>query len=446
MKAALTILTIFVCIVFPCKKGIAQTCNVTPGSNGVSSALASGVTIDGNMSDWAPFLNDPDNNSYDNTNGIDLDFLNISDPGRDLVRFTFTEDLNNLYFYLERAGSGSNTVDIVFYVDVNNNNLMDSREPVYHIDWHGSNGNVSISVLNYNPSLISSVLNTISLNLDGFMLMGTLSNRGNAGPGSSSGKAAPNGRSIEVKIPFTQLTRQNASGNVISQLAFAQDFKFHLSSINGNISSIPLPGSIDDNFGGCLTAPVTLSATLPIKLTDFSARYDKTNVSLTWESSMEYNFSHYVLENSSDGKVFNTTAMVFGAGVNGAGANYSYLDRSVYGRRGLIYYRLRMVDIDGKESYSAVRIVSLDEAIDPVSISSFPNPVNNELRITIPANWQNKKVVYEIINSNGQIAQSKAVANSSQTETINTSRLAPGFYIARVTCEEITTQQKIVKQ
>ena len=64
----------------------------------MSTAISAPV-IDGNMSDWASYLSDADNNSYDNTNAIDLDWP-ISDAGRDLTRLTFTEDASNLFLYI----------------------------------------------------------------------------------------------------------------------------------------------------------------------------------------------------------------------------------------------------------------------------------------------------------------------------------------------------------
>ena len=69
----------------------------------------------------------------------------------------------------------------------------------------------------------------------------------------------------------------------------------------------------------------------------------------------------------------------------------------------------------------------------------------NELRITVPNNWQNKPMSFELFNANGQIASRKSTSGSNQTETINTSNLAPGFYIVRVSCDGQNAQQKIVK-
>jgi hypothetical protein len=172
MKHFFTLL-VFICSIFINQNAISQ-CNYSSGSNGISAGFSIPITIDGNMNDWTTYLSDPDNNSYDNTSGIDLDG-SISDIGRNLTRFIFTEDASNLYIHLQRAGSTNNSADILFYADINDNGLMDSREPVVHLSWNGANGNVSIAIRDYQTSLLGGLVNSITANLDGSMLHGTIS-------------------------------------------------------------------------------------------------------------------------------------------------------------------------------------------------------------------------------------------------------------------------------
>ena len=444
MKTFFTLI-LLICCLFSSEVSISQ-CNISSGANGTSAGLSTPITIDGNMNDWNTYLNDPDNNSYDNTLGIDLDG-SISDVGRDLTRFTFTEDGNYLYIYLQRAGSTTNAVDIAFYGDINNNGLMDSKEPVIHLSWGGSNGNVSINVRDYNVSLLGSLLNSITTNLDGSMLMGSLSSRGSAG--SASGKGSSDGKAVEAKIPFSVLTQLNGSGAVINQLTFGQDFKFHVSTINGNISSVPGLNSINDNFGGCLKAPVFFATLLPVKLTSFTAMLlNNTNkVDLNWTTATEINASHFVIERSIDGHTFNDAAVLFAFGNTTEQKNYQYTDKIGSINSTVIYYRLRQVDVDGKFEYSATRIIRLgSQADNSISILAYPNPVTSELRITIPNNWQGKKVTYKIVNAFGLVSDELQAESSSQTETLNLSRLAPGLYVVKANCENQSAQQKIIKQ
>ena len=197
-------------------------------------------------------------------------------------------------------------------------------------------------------------------------------------------------------------------------------------------------------------ATVTLSynalSTLPVKLINFDAKYNKPNVSLNWSTAQEKNFSRFILEQSFDGSNFSQLAVIFGAGESDTQKDYSYIDRSIAGNKGLVYYRLKSVDVDNKVSYSSVRIIRLDDGKQSIMLTTYPNPVVNELKITIPADWQSKKTTYEIINTNGGVSKKVETGSSSQTETVNMSNMAPGLYIVRVSCEGQTVQQKIVKQ
>ena len=184
--------------------------------------------------------------------------------------------------------------------------------------------------------------------------------------------------------------------------------------------------------------------TLPVKLVDFTAQYTMPNVTLDWKSADETNFSHYELEHSSDGSVFTTTCIVFGAAANGSGADYSYVDKTVAGRSGLIYYRLKMVDINGKFTYSPVRIIRLGEE-KTLTLSTYPNPVQNNLRITLPVSWQNKHVNIDLYNGNGQQITGLNIPTSSQTESVSMASLQRGIYFMKVSCGNEVATERIIK-
>lgn len=193
---------------------------------------------------------------------------------------------------------------------------------------------------------------------------------------------------------------------------------------------------------------LTPLSTLPVTLTSFSALLNTDNkVDLKWTTSSEINVSHFAIERSTNGKDFSDVGMVFAYGNTSQNSSYSFSDNTINSSQdGILYYRLRSVDIDGKKKYSEVRIIRLNKnAAKTISIQTYPNPVSNELRITIPAGWQSRKVVYEIINNNGQVAAKTQSGSSGQTETMNISKLSPGFYIVRVSCDGEKAQQKIVK-
>jgi len=194
------------------------------------------------------------------------------------------------------------------------------------------------------------------------------------------------------------------------------------------------------------TYTINWASILPVKLISFSATLTDNNVDLKWTVTAENNLSHYAVEKSTDGKNFSQAGVVFASGSTTEKIDYTFTDNNVTSETNSIYYRLRSVSKDGKSELSETRIIRLEKQIAQVSITAYPNPVSSELRITVPANWQGKKVSFEVFGNNGQIVTKNETSHSSQTETINVSKLTPGFYIIRVACDNDIAQQKIIKQ
>jgi hypothetical protein len=194
------------------------------------------------------------------------------------------------------------------------------------------------------------------------------------------------------------------------------------------------------------TSPVS---TLPVKFASFTATLNSHNnkADLRWTTASEINVSHFVVERSTDGSDYSDAAVVFAYGNATDMTTYNYSDNLNNVQSGIVYYRIRSVDVDGKIMYSETRIIRISKQTDnAITIVTFPNPVTSEVRITIPANWQNKRVVYEVLNANGQVIKKTENTNSSQTETVNMSNTSRGFYFVKVSCEGQTAQKKIVKQ
>ncbi len=186
---------------------------------------------------------------------------------------------------------------------------------------------------------------------------------------------------------------------------------------------------------------------MPIKLISFTANLENEKAIVNWTTTTETNVSHFVIKKSIDGKTFTDAGVVLAYGNTTDKMNYSFSDNLINTEARVIYYKLCSVDIDGKNEYSQTRIIRISKTGDNnITITTYPNPVSNEVRITIPASWQNKKVVYELFSANGQTAKKMETGSSNQTETLNVCNLNSGLYFVKVTCEGQTAQQKIVKQ
>ena len=103
----------------------------------------------------------------------------------------------------------------------------------------------------------------------------------------------------------------------------------------------------------------TLS-TLPVKVETFNAILSSSSkVDLKWITATEVNLSHFVIEKSYDGLVFEDAATVFPYGSANTRADYAVSDNIAGATSPVIYYRLRSVDKDSRITYSVIRIIRL---------------------------------------------------------------------------------------
>ena len=185
--------------------------------------------------------------------------------------------------------------------------------------------------------------------------------------------------------------------------------------------------------------------TLPVKLIAFNAALINKKVSLTWTTAMEKNLSHFVIERSTNGVDFTDAGILFTEGDSETARSYSFKDAVSTSGNGVLYYRLKMVDLDGKFERSTIRIIKLGQSTGKLELQTFPNPVVNEVRITIPEGWQGKHVVYEVYTSNGQLVKRFQNKSATQTETVNMQTLQPGTYVIKAMNDTEIASQRIIK-
>ncbi|MBS1596952.1 MAG: T9SS type A sorting domain-containing protein [Bacteroidetes bacterium] len=125
-------------------------------------------------------------------------------------------------------------------------------------------------------------------------------------------------------------------------------------------------------------------STLPVTLTQFAAsRNDDGTVKLIWSTSEEENASHFEVERSADvSSGFASIGTVKAKGFSSIATDYSYNDLSA--PTGTVYYRLKMVDLDGKFQYTKVISVSGDSKSDALVV--YNNPFTDMIRIKVNTN------------------------------------------------------------
>jgi hypothetical protein len=167
---------------------------------------------------------------------------------------------------------------------------------------------------------------------------------------------------------------------------------------------------------------LSLSTALPARL-EFTAIKKGSEAKLSWKVTQEDNVAKYVLERSTDGINFFT---INSQNKNGS-TTYQYTDIQAAAK--VNYYRVSIVDNDGRKSYSEIRIVIFNTK---GTMAVFPNPGKDKLNIQLPDSWQGKGISILISNPLGQIVINKQLENAGQVTTIDIVKIPNGVYNIRV--------------
>jgi hypothetical protein len=181
---------------------------------------------------------------------------------------------------------------------------------------------------------------------------------------------------------------------------------------------------------------------LPLDLISFNAQPKETKIGLNWNTANEVDFSHFELERSMTGRVFEPVTRVPGKG--GVNNFYRFEDDRV--RQGVpYYYRLKMVDEDGSFEYSPIVNAKL-EGRSLVLISASPNPTPDFLFIDYAAEDE-RDVEIRLVDMSGKLlhVQNETSLKGLNRTKINMNKYAPGVYFMTINNGVEQTTQKVVK-
>jgi hypothetical protein len=185
--------------------------------------------------------------------------------------------------------------------------------------------------------------------------------------------------------------------------------------------------------------PITI---VPLKLISFKAALQKSKAYLTWVTAEERNVSHFVVEESKDAKSFRQIGKVNANNLTNSNT-YSFI--STEDVNGISYFRIKMVDVDGKYQYSTIVTLKNEQSKKLTVTHSIDNNESTVLIQNIP----NGIYRLNVYSSNGQLIQQQSLQYNgspiTRTVTLNQST-AKGLYIINLVGANVAEQQKILIQ
>jgi Secretion system C-terminal sorting domain len=156
---------------------------------------------------------------------------------------------------------------------------------------------------------------------------------------------------------------------------------------------------------------------LPLILKNFTAKNYNGQIKLNWETINEVNVRYFEIQRSEDSKKFEEIGTV-NPNNNSEKSNYDFLDSKAANTQ-IIYYRLKMVDFDGKINFSKVEAIKINKN-NTITIS--PNPVNNIMSINLNQNL-------DLLYTNGQIVNIKG----QKIKEIKFDKIINEFFLDNIT-------------
>ena len=199
----------------------------------------------------------------------------------------------------------------------------------------------------------------------------------------------------------------------------------------------------DDTYGGD-AASLTTEATLPVSLSSLSVKPDGKGVKIEWSTAFEQNNDRFEVERSTDSRTWKTIATVKGNGTTNQKSNYHAFDNLPI--RGMNYYRIKQVDINGKSVTSDIR--SLKMFIENSMVSVYPNPAKSVINFMLNSN-AGKNVVVTLTNNNGRVVHTETIKDMQPNVkyTLNTRQQpVPGIYVLQLKGEGVAENIKVIVQ
>lgn len=217
-----------------------------------------------------------------------------------------------------------------------------------------------------------------------------------------------------------------------------------LNAFTGSLWTVPTAGNITNstveatvnNESYTTFAVSAVNAPLPVTLLSFNGRVTSAGVALQWVTASEINSSHFDVERSGNGRSFAKIGSVNAAGRSTVKKNYDYLDANPLVNQS--WYRLKQIDLDGKYTYSSVLPINRD-----AKISSYPNPVSNQLQLQLSQDW---KGTYDLViyDNAGRVIMKQQVKSGSYM--FDCANWANGMYNVIIYQEsQQVYEQKILK-
>ncbi len=247
---------------------------------------------------------------------------------------------------------------------------------------------------------------------------------------------------------------KNAGGTVVDMVWEANSSNYYLDSYAYRLSGTGpnpvfdaaewaapgnniLDGLTAAQIGSAVPFGTYAKALLSVELLDFTATPKTNSIQLDWVTLSESDAHSFIIEKSTDGLTFRSSATIAANGNNTQPTNYKWEDKRP--EIGANYYRLKSTDTDGSFIYSDIVVAKFE--VEGNTMTVLTNLSEQAISVSF-SKEADKPVQLSIYHLSGQLAQQSTIQNTTEVETINIAELPQGMYLitAKIDAELMTKQ------
>ena len=233
----------------------------------------------------------------------------------------------------------------------------------------------------------------------------------------------------------------------INMLSFVPNPSF-VGSIVYNYSATDSHNQVSNVATYTIPVTSTTQVVLPVNIVSFTGNINNKLVQLNWQTSQENNSSYFEVQRSSNGSNFEPISTVTAKGNIGTISTYQDKDDLFFYTGKVVYYRLKMVDTDGKYKFSKVLVIIPNTASTVNTLKAWPLPFTAQLTAGYSSELSGE-IKVNLTNMNGsRVASSSATVQKGYNSiSINQAQTIPsGTYLLTITSNGKTESIKVVKQ
>ena len=233
----------------------------------------------------------------------------------------------------------------------------------------------------------------------------------------------------------------------INMLSFVPNPSF-VGSIVYNYSATDSHNQVSNVATYTIPVTSTTQVVLPVNIVSFTGNINNKLVQLNWQTSQENNSSYFEVQRSSNGSNFEPISTVTAKGNIGTISTYQDKDDLFFYTGKVVYYRLKMVDTDGKYKFSKVLVIIPNTASTVNTLKAWPLPFTAQLTAGYSSELSGEiKVNLTNINGSRVASSSATVQKGYNSISINQAQTIPsGTYLLTITSNGKTESIKVVKQ